>query len=367
MSSRAPFASHPVVITGVLLTTISAVLFIAAVAAEWLGLIRTPYGGLIVYIFIPAVFVLGLLLIPLGNWLDARHRRRDPNFVREWPVFDLRIPRTRRVVLTILALTVANLAIVSLAAFGGLRAMESPMFCGQTCHLPMHPQFTAWQSTPHAQVACTECHVGEGARALIHYKLAGVRQLYHVVTNQIPKPIPGVADMRPALETCGRCHWPGHDSGEVSRVTREFADDEANTETVTRLHMLVGGPGRPTSTGRAIHWHAASDVRIEYVFTDTERQTIPFVRAIDKTGRVKEYRAEGTTDDEVAKGTSRVMDCIDCHNDAAHRIAATAEGAVEAAIASDAISRRLPYVRRESVRLVKSDYPTQEQGLDEIA
>src|SRR4029079_17851025 len=97
MSSRSPFASHPVVITGVLLTTVSAVLFIAAVAAELLGLIRTPYGGLIVYIFIPAVFVLGLLLIPLGNWLDARHRRRDPNFVRDWAVVDLRIPRIRPV------------------------------------------------------------------------------------------------------------------------------------------------------------------------------------------------------------------------------------------------------------------------------
>ena len=134
MPSRSPFASHPVVIAGVLLTTISAVLFISAVAAELLGLIGTPYGGLIIYIFIPAVFVLGLLLIPFGNWLDARHRRRDPDFVRDWPVFDLRIPKTRRVVLTILGLTVANLAIVSLAAFGGMRAMESPMFCAM---LPM--------------------------------------------------------------------------------------------------------------------------------------------------------------------------------------------------------------------------------------
>ena len=153
-------------------------------------------------------------------------------------MFDLRLPETRRVALAITVLTVADFAIISVAAFGGIRAMESPLLCGQTCHtVPMHPQFTAWQSTPHAQVACTECHVGEGAAALIHYKLAGLRQLYHVVTNQIPKPIPGVADMRPALETCGHCHWPGHDSGEVLRVKREFADDEANSETVTGLQM----------------------------------------------------------------------------------------------------------------------------------
>ena len=367
MTSRSPFASHPVVIAGVLLTTVSAVLFIAAVASELLGLIRNPYGGLIIYIAIPLFFLLGLLLIPLGHWLDGRRRRRDPDAAHDWPVFDLRVPATRRVTLAIVALTVANLAIISVAAFGGMHAMESPTFCGQTCHLPMHPQFTAWQATPHAQVACTECHVGEGARALIRSKLAGVRQLYHVVTNQIPKPIPGIADMRPALETCGRCHWPRHDAGEVPRVTREFADDEANTETVTRLQMLVGGAGRPTSAGRAIHWHANPDVRIEYVYTDAERQTIPYVRATNSSGQTKEYRTEGTTDEQLAKGTRRVMDCIDCHNVAAHRIAETAEEAVDTAIADGAISRRLPFVRRESVRLVKSEYPTQEQGLEGIA
>jgi hypothetical protein len=367
MSKRSAFASHPVAIAGVLLTTISAVLFIAAVAAELLGLIRTPYGGLVVYLFIPALFVLGLLLIPLGHWLEARRRRRDPTAGHEWPVFDFRNPATRRTALALAALTFANLAIISVAAFGGLRAMESPAFCGQTCHLPMHPQFTAWQSTPHAQVACIECHVGEGARALIHYKLAGVRQLYHVVTNQIPKPIPAVADMRPALETCGQCHWPGRNAGEVVRTTREFADDEANTETATTMRMMVGGPGRPTSTGRAIHWHANPDVRIEFVHTDPERQTIPYVRVMDRSGRTKEYRTEGTTEQQVASGTRRVMDCIDCHNAAAHRIAPTAEGAVDRAIAGGGISSGLPFVRRESVRLVKAEYPTQEQGIQEIA
>jgi len=367
MSNRSAFANHPVAIAGVLLTTISAVLFIALVAAELLDLIRNPYGGLIVYVVIPAFFVLGLILIPLGHWLDTRRRRRDPTRPYDWPVYDLRLPATRRFVLAITALTIANLAIISVAAFGGMRAMESPGFCGQTCHLPMHPQFTAWQATAHARVACTECHIGEGGRALIHYKLAGVRQLYHVVTNQIPKPIPGVADMRPALETCGHCHWPGHDSGEVMRIKREFAEDEANSETVTGLRMLVGGAGRPTSAGRAIHWHANPDVRIEYVYTDVERQTIPVVRSIDKNGTVKEYRAEGTTEQQIANAQTRVMDCIDCHNTAAHRIAPSAEQAVDAAIASGGISRRLPFARRESVRLVKAEYPSQEQGLQEIA
>jgi hypothetical protein len=366
MPTRPVLSSHPVAIAGVLLTTVCAVLFISAFVAEMLGLIQNPYGGLIVYVFIPALFVLGLLLIPLGHWLETRRLRREGT-PRDWPVWDFRSPATRRMALALTGLTVANLAIISVAALGGLHAMESPRFCGQTCHLPMHPQFTAWQSAPHAQVACTRCHVGEGGAALVHYKLAGVRQLYHVVTNQIPKPIPGVADMRPALETCGQCHWPGRDTGELLRVKREFADDEANTETATKLRMLVGGPDRPTSTGRAIHWHANPDVRIEFVYTDTERQTIPYVRAVGRDGRVKEYRTEGTTDEQVAKGTRRVMDCIDCHNVAAHRIAPTAEAAVDSAMAAGRISPRLPFVRRESVRLVKADYPTQEEGAEKIA
>ena len=171
--------------------------------------------------------------------------------------------------------------------------MDSPSFCGQACHVPMQPQFTAWQAAPHAEVTCTACHVGEGAKALVRAKLAGTRQLYHVVTNQVPKPIPGVADMRPALETCGNCHWPGRDSGDVIKVKREYADDDANSETATILQMFVGGPGRPTSSGRAIHWHADPDVRIEFVSTDHERQTIPYVRLVGKDGKVKEYKAEG--------------------------------------------------------------------------
>jgi nitrate/TMAO reductase-like tetraheme cytochrome c subunit len=366
VTSRAALARHPLAVAGALLTTVSAVVFIALVIAAIAGLFEHPYAGLVVYVVVPGLFLLGLLLIPLGMWLEARRLRHHPEATRDWPVFDLRQPTTRRTVLAVIALTAVNIVIVSLAAKGAMHWMESPSFCGQACHLPMHPQFTAWQAAPHSEVTCTQCHVGEGATALVRAKLAGTRQLYHVLTNQVPKPIPGVADMRPALETCGNCHWPGRDSGDVILAKREYADDDANSETTTILQMFVGGPGRPTSSGRAIHWHADPGVRIEFVSTDRERQKIPYVRLVGKDGKVKEYKAEGATDEEIAKGERRVMDCIDCHNVPAHRIAPTAEQAIDAAIANGSISKGLPLVRRESVRLVKSDYPTQERGLEEI-
>jgi hypothetical protein len=256
---------------------------------------------------------------------------------------------------------------VRTAVGGAIHWMESPRFCGQVCHRPMEPQFTAWQGAPHAEVACTDCHVGEGARALVRAKLAGVRQLYHVATNQVPTPIPSVADMRPAAETCGRCHWSGRNSGEVVRIKRAYADDEGNSETLTILRMMVGGPGAPTGAGRAIHWHASPDGRIAFLATDAERQTIPYVRSTDKDGKVREYRVKGAADGPIAQESLRVMDCIDCHNTPAHRIVTTAEEAVDEAIAAGQVGRTLPFVRREAVRLVKAEYGTQDRGVEQIA
>ena len=234
--------------------------------------------------------------------------------------------------------------------------MESPAFCGQVCHEPMHPQFTAWENAPHANIACATCHIGEGGKAFLHYKLVGVRQLYHVVTGQIPRPIPAVADLRPALEICGHCHSPSRDHGERQRILRAYADDETNTETVTTLQLHVGGAGRPTASGRAIHWHADPGVRVEYVATDADRQTIPWVKVTNAQGQVKEYVVEGTTPEQIAGGEHRVMDCVDCHNTTGHRIAPTPEAAVDRALAAGEVDRALPFVKREGVRLVNAQY-----------
>ena len=240
-----------------MLTTAAAVVFAVLLIAELWGLFDNPYAGLVVFVAVPALVVLGLLLIPFGMWLEHRRLSAHPGAEREWFVVDFRSASTRRRAVAVLALTAVNVTIVLLAGYGSLHYMESPSFCGQTCHTPMHPQFTAWQDAPHSRVTCVQCHVGEGTRAFVHYKLNGVRQLYHVVTGGYARPIPGVvADFRPAHEVCGTCHWSGKDFGDTIRIKREYADDEPNTETTTILQMHVGGPGAPTPDGRAIHWHA---------------------------------------------------------------------------------------------------------------
>jgi NapC/NirT cytochrome c family, N-terminal region len=348
---------HPLSLAGVIVATASAVALVALTIADILGLFRNPYAGLVIFVVLPALFVAGLLLIPFGIWLRRRAARRDPSRSDDWPVIDLRQRRVRSILLGVVALTTVNAVIVLVSGYGALHWMESPSFCGQACHTPMQPQFTAWQNGPHGNVACVACHVGEGAGALVRSKLAGVRQLVHVVTDTYPRPIPAsIADLRPALETCGTCHAPSLSHGIRSRTVREYADDEASTETVTEMTLHIGGPGQPTASGRAIHWHANPSVRVEYVAADADRQSIPFVRVVYPGGETKEYVVEGTTPPALAAGAPRVMDCIDCHNAAVHRISPTAEQAVDRAIAAGRISRALPFVRREAVRLLKSDY-----------
>jgi hypothetical protein len=367
VSSRAALARHPLAIVGVVITTVSAAVFIALTVADATGLFANTYAGLVIFVALPALFVVGLLLIPAGMWLQRRKLRLHPDAAQDWPVLDFRMPAVRRTILIIGALTAVNIVIVLLAGYGTLHWMDSPSFCGQACHTPMHPQFTAWQNAPHSHVECTQCHIGEGARALVHYKLGGVRMLGHVVSGKYPRPIPAsMVDLRPALETCGDCHTPTLGLGERTRFIHEYADDEANSETLTELQMHVGGPGQRTASGRAIHWHADPAVRVEFIATDAERQTIPFVRVTNAQGQVKEFVVEGTTPSDLEKGTTRAMDCVDCHNTVAHRIAPTAEQAVDRAIAAGQIDRSLPFVRREGVRLVKAGYDGEDAAMAAI-
>jgi NapC/NirT cytochrome c family, N-terminal region len=355
---------HPVAIAGAVIATASAVLFIALVIAVVAGLLNNPYAGLIVFIVLPALFVLGLLLIPLGARLQQRKLARDPSAATDWPVFDFRQPKVRRMTLVITALTAVNVVILLLAGYGSLHWMESPSFCGQVCHTPMHPQFTAWQAGPHGRIACVSCHIGEGPSAFVHAKLSGVRQLVHVATNRFPRPIPPGAEMPPGeqAKTCTNCHQPWRAVGDQIRAMREYADDETNTETKTILQLFLGAA---SPSGRSIHWHATPSTRVEYVATDETRETIAAVRVTDATGQVKEYAAEGAKPEAISGGTWRTMDCMDCHNTVGHPISATAEIGVDRAIAAGQIDK-LPFARREAVRLVKAGYSSQDEGLSAI-
>ena len=198
----------------------------------------------------------------------------------------------------------------------------------------MEPEWKAYQVSAHAEVACVSCHVGPGAEALVQSKIAGTRQLWQLFTNNVPTPVPApVHTMRPARETCQTCHWAEKKHGDKLKSIREFADDEKSTETVTTLQLHVGGGRAELGAGSGIHWHMNIDNQIEFISTDPQRQTIPWVKFTDRAGNVKEYAIDGVTPEQLAQGERRSMDCIDCHNRPAHTFEPAPERAVDNAIA----------------------------------
>jgi hypothetical protein len=98
------------------------------------------------------------------------------------------------------------------------------------------------------------------------------------------------------------------------------------------------------------------------VATDPERQTIPYVKVTDAQGNVKEFVAPDTPAQVISAGERRTMDCIDCHNTVGHPISQTPERAIDEAFAAEQVSRKLPFARREGVRLVKGSYASQEEA-----
>jgi len=348
---------NPISLIGAAITTAMAVVFLALFALEMGGQISNPYLGLLLFVAVPAIIVFGLVLIPIGGWMHRRRLHLARGAVETWPVIDMRLPRTRNVIFTVAVLTVFNLLIVSLAAYGAVHHMESAAFCGTTCHTTMEPEWKAYQVSPHSQVACVSCHVGPGAGALVESKVAGTRQLWQLFTNNVPKPVAApVKTMRPARETCQTCHWSEKFHGDKLRVIREYGDDEKSTETATTLQLHVGGGSAALGEGSGIHWHMNIDNRIEYIATDGARQVIPWVKFTDRRGTVREYTVDGTTPAQLEAGERRTMDCMDCHNRPAHTFEPSPERAVDNAIAQGHLTRELRFARREAVAALKDTY-----------
>ena len=188
---------------------------------------ENPYRDLITFILFPSILVFGLFVVFAGTLVERRRRRtRAPGQIAAYPVLDLNDPRRRRSLLVFLSLA---FAFFFMSAFGGYRAYEyteSVTFCGQACHSVMRPEFVAYNASPHARVRCVECHVGGGPDAYVKAKFSGMRQLYGVVTGNFSRPIhTPVLNMRPANETCAKCHWPEKFHGEKLKVFNRFGFD----------------------------------------------------------------------------------------------------------------------------------------------
>ncbi|HEV8661194.1 MAG TPA: NapC/NirT family cytochrome c [Thermoanaerobaculia bacterium] len=330
-----------------------------------------PYLGILTWIVAPAILIFGLALY-IGGMLIERKRRRKRGVeeLQEYPRIDLNQPRTRMIVMFT---TLGIIVFVTMTVVGSYQAYhytDSDAFCGTLCHQVMHPEYTAYQVSPHARVGCVGCHVGPGATWFVRSKLSGSYQVYAVLTHKFPRPIPSpVQSLRPARETCEQCHWPEKFFGTQLKVFDHFAYDETNTPLQIRMLIKTGGGNPSAGPAAGIHWHMNIANEVTYIATDSHRQQIPWVRIRNRnTGQVTEYVAEGSklTPAQIATMPRRKVDCVDCHNRPTH-IYQSPDRAVDRALASGKIDRSLPYVKQQAVAVLAKDYHSTPQALRAIA
>jgi len=368
------FGNNPISLAGGAITTASGITMISYWVAEvvFQRVSANPYLGIIFFLILPALFILGLAMIPVGIYLRRRTLQRAGQLPAEFPKIDFNDPIFRHGVDIVLVATIVNFLVVGTASYRGASYMDSPQFCGQSCHV-MKPEYTAYKIGPHSHVACVECHIGSGAAAYFSAKVNGTKQLIEVSLHPLaplapriipnyPEPIPSpVTSLRPARYTCEECHSPTRFDGDKLLVKSEFADDQANTESQTVLILHLGGVD---SLSHYTGIHGVHLGHIEYVATDSSRTTIPWVERTNPDGTKTVYSTL-PAGSPPPQGERRVMDCIDCHNRAAHPFT-TAEDAINEAMAAGAISPDLPWIHKEGLALLKATYSSQEQAGAEI-
>src|ERR1700686_296358 len=106
MASDVRLIRSPLSVVGMVLTTVSAGVFLVVFLADLFGLHTNPYIGIVFFLALPGLFVIGLILIPCGAWVERRRREsgKAPSAV-QWPRIDLNDPAQRTVAVIIFALT----------------------------------------------------------------------------------------------------------------------------------------------------------------------------------------------------------------------------------------------------------------------
>jgi len=355
---------NPISLIGAAMAGGSAVLIVTLTLIEAFGEEGHPYIGIITYLVLPVFLVAGLILIPWGN---ARHRRlaSESGERPAFPIIDLNSDRTRGWLLTFGGFTAVIVVILSTATFKGVEYLDSNQFCGAVCHV-LKPEYTAYQGSPHARVNCVECHIGPGASWFVKAKLSGVQELFATVFNTYPRPIPTpVHDLRPAQDTCERCHWPTKFHGTRPRVVVSHMNDSTSTPRYTILLLKVGGEEGGVSKG--IHWHVDPGLQIRYR-SDPSRERIYEVEMTLADGTVRRYFSSSSDDEPEDDGETvwRTMDCIDCHNRPTH-IYYSPEETADLALYRNRIAADLPFIRREAVEALNVDYDSHDQARQGVA
>jgi nitrate/TMAO reductase-like tetraheme cytochrome c subunit len=339
------------------ITAISTWLFV--LPTELHGDVENPYKGAVLYLILPFVLVAGVALsaagIVLGRW---RIQKRLEAVVMD------RKTALHRLILFLVVTIAVNLLVGTQLTYRAVEYMDTPHFCGATCH-SMRPEYVGHQDSNHASVACAECHVAPGAGGWVEAKMSGTRQMWQTLTNSFARPIPSALEsgrLVPSSETCERCHWTEKIVASRLIVVPGYASDEPNSGSYTVLMMLVGG-----SAMQGIHHaHFAGGFEVRYAASDPKRQTIPWVEQRNlRTGETKTYLAQGTKPEQAAGLPKHTMECVDCHDRPTHAFWLP-DRALNRALALGAVSSTLPFIKKQGLTVLQATYVSSAEAAQKI-
>jgi len=187
--------------------------------------------------------------------------------------------------------------------------------------------------------------------------------LFHKYHRPIETP---VHNLRPAVDTCEKCHWPKLFYAQKLEDKQYYLSDDKNTPFQISMLMKIGGATQGQSMG--IHAHMYLDNRVTYISIDRQRQLIPWVKMTDAKGNVTIYRSTDVkaTDQDLRNGEHRLVDCIDCHNRPSHQYHHPEES-VNLAMSQGAIDPAIPNIKEQSVAELEKPYKTQQEATATIA
>lgn len=360
---------NPISFGGFILSAVSFGLILFLIVLELFTNESKPYMGIIAFIILPIFLIIGLILTAYGGRREFNRIKKGITKEKIYPKIDLNDPKTRTLFIIVNIFGVLFLALTAFGSFKAYEYTDSDDFCGTLCHKVMNPEFTAYQSSPHARVGCVKCHIGGGADWFVKAKISGAYQVYSVLFDKYSKPIPTpVEHLRPAQQTCEQCHWPQHFFSEKRIQYANYMKDENNTRFDIDLILKVGGGNIDTGPTSGIHWHMNIAQEIYYYASDQKRLLIPYVKTIDKSGRIEEYFSSDLKVDplNLHEKNIRRMDCIDCHNRPSHNYHAPAPS-VNHLLAVNLVDKKLPFIKSKSVEALDRNYSNTKIALDSIS
>jgi nitrate/TMAO reductase-like tetraheme cytochrome c subunit len=351
--------SHWLSMVGATLVTIAGFTWLFVLPQQLRGHAENPYIGIILFVVLPIVFILGLALIATGAFL-ARRRIRT---ALDHGSLDRQTSLRRLATFAVVA-TVLNVIIGTQLTYRAVEHMETAQFCGDTCHV-MKPEFAAHKNADHAQLDCVECHVAPGVGGWLESKMSGTRQLMEVITNSHPRPIPSAMESNRLVsssDTCENCHSTQKFGSAKLRVIPDYAADESNTASQTVLTMLVGGSKFPGIHGS----HFGPGISIKYSPQDRKRQLISRVEYQNaNTGTRRVYTTANAKSEDLAKLPKYEMECVDCHNRPAHTFELP-ERALNREMQFGGIPVTLPFIKKTGTEVLKAEYKSSEEAAKRI-